>query len=103
MTHPSLQAALSQHASLRPLIEKYPVQSPSLCQTLLDLTHASKWTDLQLIDMQEVLNTSSTTTAAAEQLSDNLGQALIYGMRPEARGPEAVWTCSIADMLQTAQ
>lgn len=97
MSHASIQTAIRQHENLSELIEKYPSQSSSVCQTLLDLTYASRWQHLRLIDMQ----TQQTSQQEDENKSD--ADTLICGLRPEAKGLEAVWCCTMTDILQTAR
>lgn len=88
----ALQQALDQHDNLRNICERYPAQAASLTQTLIDLTHASKWQHLTVLDI------------GYEDSSkfDQLGGAIITGLRPEAAGLEAVWCCGISDMLNSA-
>ena len=95
MVTTAVQEALNKHANLRNIAEKYPSQAAPLTQTLLDLTHASKWQHLSIFDT--VPEGQEDTTK-----SDQLGKALIIGLRPEAKGLEAVWCCSISDMLNSA-
>lgn len=88
----ALQQALDQHDNLRSICEKYPAQAASLTQTLIDLTHASKWQHLCVLDVGQESHSNS----------DQLGRAVIVGLRPEAIGLEAVWCCGISDMLSSA-
>lgn len=88
----ALQQALDQHDNLKSICEKYPSQATCLTQTLIDLTHASKWQHLCILDIGKNKETNS----------DQLGKAIIVGLRPEAIGLEAVWCCEISDMLNSA-
>jgi replication-associated recombination protein RarA len=94
MSHASIQALIRQHENLKDLIEKYPGQASSVCQTLLDLTYASRWQHLRLIDMQ---------IEAKQDDDDNNSSTIICGLRPEAKGIEVVWCCAMSDTLQTAR
>lgn len=93
----AVQEALRQHANLSNIIEKYPSQAGSLTQTLTDLTYASKWEHLSVID-----TLPDGKGEGHDVQSDQLGRAIIVGLRPEASGLEAVWCCSISDMLNSA-
>lgn len=99
MSHASIQTVIRKHENLKELIEKYPSQASSVCQTLLDLTYASRWQHLRLIDMQV------GEGDAIQQDDENVlnTDILICGLRPEAKGLEAVWCCAMSDILQTAK
>jgi hypothetical protein len=90
MTITEAERATVQKAILADIYARYPSQAAALSQTFLDLTHASKWQHLSVLD---------TLPKDEASPSDHLGRALIIGLRPEARGLEAVWCCSISDML----
>lgn len=90
----ALQDALERHADLRGMLERYPTQAAPLVQTLADLTHASLWHHLSVID--------TSADDREEHTPDGLGRALVVGLRPEAKGLEAIWCCSISDMLSSA-
>ena len=94
---------LQTHSNLRNVLEKYPGQAASLMQTLIDLTFASKWDQLRVLEMSPSalpeLRSSSQQTSV--DTFSRLGHALIYGIQPEAKGVQAVFPCSISDMLHT--
>ena len=93
MVTAALQEALNQHANLRAVLERYPAQAAPLSQTLVDLTHASKWSHLSVVD---------TLPDGEANSQEELGRALVVGLRPEANALEAVWCCTISDMLNSA-
>jgi hypothetical protein len=93
MVTTAIKEALQRHDNLRDILERYPAQAPSLSQTLIDLTHASKWQHLRVIDIAPPGKEKDNARI------DDLGRALVVGLRPEAKGLEAVWSCEISDML----
>jgi hypothetical protein len=96
MVTTAMQEALQEHSNLRTILERYPAQAPSLSQMLIDLTHASKWQHLSIVDI------APPEKPKSEDRADQLGRALVVGLRPEAKGLEAVWSCEMSDMLNSA-
>lgn len=100
------QRLLAEHAGLSAVLEANPAQAPSLVQTLLDLTHAARWSQVRVVEIPS--HTGHASASAKEQdgarvapAAGTLGRALVCGLRPEAKGIEAVWCCSIADTLHS--
>lgn len=100
MSHVSIQNAIRQHENLKELVEKYPYQASSVCQTLLDLSHASRWQYVRLIDMQQQFDKKQIRK---NEFKGEDADILIYGLRPESKGLEVVWCCAMSDILQTAK
>ena len=98
MANTALHEAFKKHDNLRTLLERYPSQAVSLAQALGDLTHASQWSHLSLVDLETIDGGAEGGLAWPE----HCGKALIVGLRPEARGLEVVWCCEMSDMLNTA-
>lgn len=98
MVTTAIQEALTLHDNLRGVLKRYPAQAPSLSQTLIDLTHASKWQHLSVVDTAPPGSESEEGSGRI----DELGRALVIGLRPEAKGLEAIWSCEISDMLSSA-